>query len=106
MNKRAYFGYGLWALSFDLAVAVSAFYLGLGISFTLFTLRHILLGIPKVFELWWLVVFGHENIDRLTQPKRQWPDRHWMISGLIYIGVTIIVLLKFNIRLIDVIRGQ
>jgi hypothetical protein len=102
-NRRGYIGATLWSLGYNVTVALCGLYLGLGVAFVLFSLRHILLGVPGVFRLWGLIVFGREHINRFPPPSQQWPNRHWVISGLIYVGVTAIVLLRFNIRLIDLL---
>ena len=106
MSKREFFGLTFWVAGYNLAVALSAYFLGLGISLALISVRYMLLGIPRVFEIWRLLVVGREQVARSARPERQWPNWHWVISGLIYAGVTAVVLLQFNIRLIDVIRWQ
>lgn len=104
MNTRGYVGASLWSLGFYVSVALAALYLGLGVALALFSLRHILMGIPRVFAMWRVLVFGREQSARFPPvPERKWPNSSWAIDSLIYIGATVFVLLRFNIRLIDVL---
>jgi len=104
MNTRGFLGAAVWSLGFYLTVALAALYLGLGIALALLTLRHILIGIPPIFEMWRRLVFGREQAARFPpMPERRWPNSAWAIEALIYSGVTLFVLLQFNTKLIDLL---
>jgi len=102
LTKRGYLGMALWSLGYNISVALAALFLGIGVALVFISARHILLGIPVIFDKWQSILAGPELVTRFPSTKSQpWPNRTWMIEALLYGGVTIVALLWFNIRLID-----
>jgi hypothetical protein len=92
----------LWSFGYNVGVALVALFLGIGVALVFISARHILLGIPAAFEKWRSLVTGPDLAARFPSTQAQpWPNRNWIIEAFLYSGVTIVVLLWFNIKLID-----
>lgn len=103
-SKRGFFGTAIWSLFFYLALAFAALYLGIGIAFLLVSIRHILLGIPKIYIYWRRLILGKEQSNALPPFHTDiWPSKYWIFDTLLYTVVTIAVLGWFNYMLAQII---
>jgi hypothetical protein len=94
----------LWSLRYNISVALAALFLGIGVALMLISARHILLGIPVVFEKWRLFVAGPEMTAHVPpRQTRQWPNRTGAIEAFLYCAVTFVGLAWFNLKIIDLL---
>ena len=106
ITKRSFAGAALWSLISHIVVAITALYAGIGFALILIYIRHgIIFRVPSVFDKWRRLIAGKEVADKLLAlENRPWPTRAWLIGTAIYAIFTIIVFLKFNVRLIEVLK--
>lgn len=100
MNKQLGLASFLWVVSFNLCVALIAIYWGIGWSIAILSLRHILFGIPKVYDRWRGLFLASTTIEKANQ---HWPNRNWLIETSLLIVATIVIIVWFNIPLKNVL---
>ena len=103
MKIRSWVGSVAWVILFSLIVGLIALFIGIGYALAILCLRHILWGIPTAFGSWVRFIYGPEEYKNyLAKEKAQWPNSSWIISSLIYVTITAVVLIMFNIKLLDI----
>lgn len=101
MDARGTIGAGIWSLVFYLAITFTSLFLGIGIALALFSVRHILLGIPIIYKYWRKAVFGEKLSGTFPQfYEKKWPNLFWILDSLVYTALSISAIHWFNFRLI------
>jgi len=106
MNGRLGLASLLWVVGFNLCVALIAVYWGIGWSIAILCLRHILLGIPKVYDRWRGLFLTSTTSTTFVKANQQWPTRKWIIETGLLIIATIIVIVRYNSPLKNVLFGN
>jgi hypothetical protein len=96
MSARAWLGTIIWVVGFNLAVALVAYLWSVSWAIIIFSLRYILLSIPKGYELWRRLVFGALEYSRLPKLDKKWPTPVWYLSTLVGILLSISSLIWLN----------
>lgn len=89
MNARAWFGSFIWVLCFNLIIAGIAYSWSTSLAILILCLRHILLGVPKIYDNWRIIVVGKEQYSHLSKVTKEWPNRQWILESVI--GISIII---------------
>ncbi len=103
MSGRQWFASLLWVVGFNLSVALIAIYWGIGWTIAILCLRHILLGIPRIYGRWRGLFLGSTEPITSVKANQRWPDRNWLIETSLLIVFAIIAILGFNIPLKDIL---
>jgi hypothetical protein len=96
MSARAWLGTIIWVVGFNLAVALVAYLWSVSWAIVILSLRYILLGIPKGYELWRRLVVGDQEYSRLPKLDKKWPTPAWYLSTLVGIFLSISSLIWLN----------
>jgi preprotein translocase subunit SecE len=105
MNRRQALLSILWVVGFNLSVALVAIYWGIGLAIAILCLRHILLGIPVVYDRWrGLFLVSTESIT-IVSTHQKWPNRKWLIKTILLVVFAVIIIVKANIPLKDFLFG-
>ncbi len=96
MNVRAWFGSFIWVAVFNLFVACVAYFWSISWAILILCLRHILLGIPKIYDVWRIMVVGKEQFSHLPKVSKDWPNKIWNIVTIIGILITIASFIWIN----------
>ncbi|MBP7354932.1 MAG: hypothetical protein KA928_02130 [Longilinea sp.] len=97
MKTRAWIGSFLWVFGFNLLVAWAAIDWGLGWAIAILCLRHILAGIPKLYNTWRELVVGPQDAAKMPALSvEKWPNRKWLIETVLCSGLSAVVVFWFN----------
>jgi hypothetical protein len=103
MNGRQGLASLLCVVGFNLSVALIAIYWGIGWTIAILCLRHILLGVPRIYDRWRsLFVISPESTTSM-KANQTWPNRHWLIETSLLIVFAIIIIVRFNIPLKNIL---
>ncbi len=96
MSARAWFGSLIWVVSFNLLVAGVAYFWSISWAVLIIFIRHILLGIPKIYDTWRMTVVGKEQYSHLTRVEKKWPNQPWIIETVIGLLITVASFIWIN----------
>ncbi len=96
MRTRAWFGSFIWVVSFNLFVAGVAYFWSISWAILILCLRHILLGIPKIYDAWRIIVVGQEQYSHMPKITKEWPNQRWVLESIISIFITIASFIWIN----------
>ena len=89
MKRSAFIGMLIWVAGFSLIVALIALLWSVSWAILILCVRHILLGIPDVYELWRKIVVGRDEYSRFPKLSKNWPTRSWYIESAVLIILSI-----------------
>jgi hypothetical protein len=55
-----------------------------------------LLGIPKIYNVWRIIVVGKEQYSHLPKVSKDWPNKIWYLVTIIGVLITIISFIWVN----------
>ncbi len=96
MNKRAWFGSVIWVVGFNLFVAGVAYFWSISWAILILCMRHILLGVPKLYNIWRILIVGEEQYSQLQKINKDWPNRSWILETVIVLSITIASFIWIN----------
>lgn len=84
MNLRAWIGTIIWVFGFNLSVAIMAYNWSIGWGILILCLRHVLWGIPKIYNIWRKVVIGNAETSFQLKPlNKKWPNQMWFFETFV-----------------------
>jgi hypothetical protein len=105
MNGRQVLASLLWVVGFNLSVALIAIFWGIGWAISILCLRHILLGIPSVFNRWRGLFITSIESTTTVNANQKWPNQKWLVETILLVVVAVIIIVWINIPLKDVLFG-
>jgi hypothetical protein len=99
MKSRAVLGAFIWVSVFYLVVSIIAYTWSVSWAILILCLRHILLEIPAVYEIWRKVVAGEDEYSRMSRSVKNWPTRSWYLTTLLCILLSVVSFLWLNVPL-------
>lgn len=103
MSGRRVLASLLWVVVFNLSVALIAIYWGIGWTIAILCIRHILLGVPRISDHWRDLFLVSTEPTTSVKANQKWPNRNWLIETSLLIIFAVIVIVRFNIPLKDIL---